>query len=81
MEYLEVPCRVRNRLFDEALHHRQAADAGILREVLRPQPRCRVQHPYPVDTIDRETVKLLKRAGLRSIHMGVEAGANRVLKS
>ena len=33
-----------------------------------------------MDTIDRETVKLLKRAGLRSIHMGVEAGTDRVLK-
>ena len=33
-----------------------------------------------VDTVDREIVRLLKRAGLRSIHMGVEAGTDRVLK-
>ena len=33
-----------------------------------------------VDTVDREVVRDLKKAGLRSIHMGVEAGTNRVLK-
>lgn len=33
-----------------------------------------------VDTVDREVVRGLKKAGLRSIHMGVEAGTNRVLK-
>ena len=33
-----------------------------------------------VDTIDREVVRALKAAGLRSIHMGVEAGTDRVLK-
>ena len=33
-----------------------------------------------VDTVDREVVKVLKKAGLRSIHMGVEAGTDRVLK-
>ena len=33
-----------------------------------------------VDTIDREVVRELKKAGLRSIHMGVEAGTDRVLK-
>ena len=33
-----------------------------------------------VDTVDKETLQLLKRAGLRSIHMGVEAGTDRLLK-
>ena len=33
-----------------------------------------------VDTVDREVVRALKKAGLRSIHMGVEAGTDRVLK-
>lgn len=33
-----------------------------------------------VDTVDRETLQLLKAAGLRSIHMGVEAGTDRLLK-
>lgn len=33
-----------------------------------------------VDTVDRETLALLKQAGLRSIHMGVEAGTDRLLK-
>ncbi len=33
-----------------------------------------------VDTVDREVLDLLKRAGLRSIHMGVEAGTDRLLK-
>ena len=33
-----------------------------------------------VDTVDREVVRELKKAGLRSIHMGVEAGTDRLLK-
>jgi anaerobic magnesium-protoporphyrin IX monomethyl ester cyclase len=33
-----------------------------------------------VDTVDREVLRWLKQAGLRSIHMGVEAGTDRVLK-
>ncbi len=33
-----------------------------------------------VDTVDREVLTWLKDAGLRSIHMGVEAGTDRVLK-
>jgi radical SAM superfamily enzyme YgiQ (UPF0313 family) len=33
-----------------------------------------------VDTVDREVLRELKKAGLRSIHMGVEAGTDRVLK-
>jgi anaerobic magnesium-protoporphyrin IX monomethyl ester cyclase len=33
-----------------------------------------------VDTVDHEVLALLKRAGLRSIHMGVEAGTDRLLK-
>ncbi len=33
-----------------------------------------------VDTVDREVLRALKAAGLRSIHMGVEAGTDRLLK-
>lgn len=33
-----------------------------------------------VDTVDREVLEYLKAAGLRSIHMGVEAGTDRLLK-
>jgi anaerobic magnesium-protoporphyrin IX monomethyl ester cyclase len=33
-----------------------------------------------VDTVDREVLECLKAAGLRSIHMGVEAGTDRLLK-
>jgi radical SAM superfamily enzyme YgiQ (UPF0313 family) len=33
-----------------------------------------------VDTVDREVLRDLKAAGLRSIHMGVEAGTDRLLK-
>jgi len=33
-----------------------------------------------VDTVDREVLRGLKKAGLKSIHMGVEAGTDRVLK-
>jgi anaerobic magnesium-protoporphyrin IX monomethyl ester cyclase len=33
-----------------------------------------------VDTVDREVLRYLKAAGLRSIHMGVEAGTDRLLK-
>jgi len=33
-----------------------------------------------VDTVDREVLEHLKAAGLRSIHMGVEAGTDRLLK-
>ncbi len=33
-----------------------------------------------VDTVDREVLEALKAAGLRSIHMGVEAGTDRLLK-
>ena len=33
-----------------------------------------------VDTVDREVLSCLRDAGLRSIHMGVEAGTDRLLK-
>ena len=49
-------------------------------EIFRRNLKVKFNIRARVDTIDREVVRLLKRAGLRSIHMGVEAGTDRVLK-
>ena len=49
-------------------------------EILRRNLEIKFNIRARVDTVDREVVRLLKRAGLRSIHMGVEAGTDRVLK-
>ena len=51
-----------------------------MQKVLRRNVKVKFNIRARVDTIDREVVRLLKRAGLRSIHMGVEAGTDRVLK-
>ncbi|MEC8379511.1 MAG: radical SAM protein [Myxococcota bacterium] len=81
MEYLEKYHGVREIVFfDETFTIGKRRMRAFSEEVLRRNLTVKFNIRARVDTIDRETVKLLKRAGLRSIHMGVEAGTDRVLK-
>ena len=81
MEYLEKYHGVKEIVFfDETFTIGKRRMRAFSEEVLRRNLSVKFNIRARVDTIDRETVKLLKRAGLRSIHMGVEAGTDRVLK-
>lgn len=81
MEYLERQFGVREIvMFDETFTIGKKRMREFSEEVLRRNLKVRFNIRARVDTVDRETLVLLKRAGLRSIHMGVEAGTDRVLK-
>jgi anaerobic magnesium-protoporphyrin IX monomethyl ester cyclase len=81
MEYLEKYHGIREIVFfDETFTIGKRRMRAFSEEVLRRNLSVKFNIRARVDTIDRETVRLLKRAGLRSIHMGVEAGTDRVLK-
>lgn len=81
MEYLEKRFGVREIvMFDETFTIGKKRMRTLSEEILKRNLKVRFNIRARVDTVDREVLTLLKRAGLRSIHMGVEAGTDRVLK-
>jgi anaerobic magnesium-protoporphyrin IX monomethyl ester cyclase len=66
--------------FDETFTIGKKRMRKFSEEILRRNLKVKFNIRARVDTVDRDVVRLLKRAGLRSIHMGVEAGTDRVLK-
>lgn len=81
MEHLEKTYGVKEIVFfDETFTIGKKRMRTFADEVLRRGLKVKFNIRARVDTVDREVVRLLKRAGLRSIHMGVEAGTDRVLK-
>ncbi len=81
MEYLEKTYGIREIVFfDETFTIGKKRMRHFSEEVQRRGLNVKFNIRARVDTVDREVVRSLKKAGLRSIHMGVEAGTNRVLK-
>lgn len=81
MEFLEKTYGVREIVFfDETFTIGKKRMRKFAAEVQRRGLNVKFNIRARVDTIDREVVRELKKAGLRSIHMGVEAGTDRVLK-
>jgi radical SAM superfamily enzyme YgiQ (UPF0313 family) len=81
MEWLEKTYGVREIvMFDETFTIGKKRMRKLSEEILRRNLKVKFNIRARVDTVDRETLQLLKRAGLKSIHMGVEAGTDRVLK-
>jgi len=81
MEYLVKTFGVREIVFfDETFTIGKRRMRRFSEEVLRRGIDVKFNIRARVDTVDREVVRALKKAGLRSIHMGVEAGTDRVLK-
>ena len=81
MEYLEKRHGVREIVFfDETFTIGKKRMKKFSEEVQRRGLKVKFNIRARVDTVDREVVRALKAAGLRSIHMGVEAGTDRVLK-
>ncbi len=81
MEYLVKNFGVKEIVFfDETFTIGKKRMRHFSNEIFRRNLKVKFNIRARVDTIDREVVRLLKRAGLRSIHMGVEAGTDRVLK-
>jgi len=81
MEHLERTYGVREVVFfDETFTIGKKRMKHFAEEVQRRGLKVKFNIRARVDTVDREVVRELKKAGLRSIHMGVEAGTDRVLK-
>jgi len=81
MEHLEKHYGVKEIvMFDETFTIGKKRMRTLSEEILRRNLKVKFNIRARVDTVDKETLTLLKRAGLRSIHMGVEAGTDRVLK-
>lgn len=81
MEYLEKTYGVREIVFfDETFTIGKRRMLAFSEEVQRRGLKVKFNIRARVDTVDRDVVRALKKAGLRSIHMGVEAGTDRVLK-
>ena len=81
MEYLVKTYGIREIvMFDETFTIGKKRMRKLSEEILRRNLQVKFNIRARVDTVDREVLQLLKRAGLRSIHMGVEAGTDRVLK-
>lgn len=81
MEHLERVYGVREIVFfDETFTIGKKRMKHFAEEVQRRGLKVKFNIRARVDTVDREVVRELKKAGLRSIHMGVEAGTDRVLK-
>jgi radical SAM superfamily enzyme YgiQ (UPF0313 family) len=81
MEYLERVHGVKEIVFfDETFTIGKRRMRKFAEEVGRRNLKVKFNIRARVDTVDREVVRALKKAGLRSIHMGVEAGTDRVLK-
>jgi anaerobic magnesium-protoporphyrin IX monomethyl ester cyclase len=67
-------------MFDETFTIGKKRMLRFADEVLRRDLKVRFNIRARVDTVDREVLEALKAAGLRSIHMGVEAGTDRMLE-
>ncbi len=81
MEYLVKHHGVKEIvMFDETFTIGKKRMRRFSEEVLRRDLRVKFNIRARVDTVDRDVLRWLRRAGLRSIHMGVEAGTDRVLK-
>ncbi|MBN1336874.1 MAG: radical SAM protein [Deltaproteobacteria bacterium] len=81
MAWLERRFGVREIImFDETFTIGKARMMAFSDEVLRRGLKVKFNIRARVDTVDAEVLRALKRAGLRSIHMGVEAGTDRLLK-
>ena len=81
MEYLQKTFGVREIVFfDETFTIGKKRMMKFSEEVRRRDLKVKFNIRARVDTVDRDVVRALKKAGLRSIHMGVEAGTDRVLK-
>jgi anaerobic magnesium-protoporphyrin IX monomethyl ester cyclase len=81
MEYLVKKRGVREIVFfDETFTIGKKRMMKFSDEVQRRGIKVKFNIRARVDTVDRDVVRALKKAGLRSIHMGVEAGTDRVLK-
>ena len=81
MQFLEKTYGVREIVFfDETFTIGKRRMLKFSEEVQRRGLKVKFNIRARVDTVDREVVRALKKAGLRSIHMGVEAGTDRVLK-
>lgn len=81
MEYLVKNYGIKEIVFfDETFTIGKKRMRKFSEEILRRDLKVKFNIRARVDTVDRDVVRLLKRAGLRSIHMGVEAGTDRVLK-
>jgi anaerobic magnesium-protoporphyrin IX monomethyl ester cyclase len=80
MELLEQRFGVREIImFDETFTIGKARILALCEQIRRRDLKVRFNIRARVDTVDREMLVALKAAGLRSIHMGVEAGTNRLL--
>lgn len=81
MEFLEKNYGVKEIVFfDETFTIGKRRMLKFSQEVQRRGLNVKFNIRARVDTVDRDVVRALKKAGLRSIHMGVEAGTDRVLK-
>jgi radical SAM superfamily enzyme YgiQ (UPF0313 family) len=81
MEYLSRKFGVKEIvMFDETFTIGKKRMRKFADEIHRRNVKVKFNIRARVDTVDREVLTLLKKAGLRSIHMGVEAGTDRVLK-
>ncbi len=81
MEHLERTYGVREIVFfDETFTIGKKRMLRFAEEVQRRGLDVKFNIRARVDTVDRDVVVALKKAGLRSIHMGVEAGTDRLLK-
>lgn len=81
MQYLVDHYGIREIVFfDETFTIGKKRMHKLADEILRRNIKVKFNIRARVDTVDREVVRDLKRAGLRSIHMGVEAGTDRLLK-
>ncbi len=81
MEYLSKKFGVREIvMFDETFTIGKKRMERFANEVLRRNVKVNFNIRARVDTVDKDVLTWLKAAGLRSIHMGVEAGTDRVLK-
>jgi radical SAM superfamily enzyme YgiQ (UPF0313 family) len=67
-------------MFDETFTIGKKRMRKLSEEILRRNVKVKFNIRARVDTVDKEVLTMLKAAGLRSIHMGVEAGTDRVLK-
>ena len=81
MEFLSRKLGVKEIvMFDETFTIGKKRMRKFAEEVRRRDVKVKFNIRARVDTVDREVLTLLKGAGLRSIHMGVEAGTDRLLK-
>lgn len=81
MEYLVKNHGVKEIvMFDETFTIGKKRMRKFSEEILRRDLKVKFNIRARVDTVDRDVLRWLRKAGLRSIHMGVEAGTDRVLK-